>query len=63
VETAALTTELSGYMKVARGHHGCGLIFYGIIPKILAGAPTTKDITKPRKFNDYITLFPLIKLK
>lgn len=41
-----------GYMKVARGHHGCGMIFYGIVPNIVKGAPTTKDITQPPACND-----------
>ena len=36
-----------GYMSVARGHHACGMVFYGVVPNILTGTPDTSLITQP----------------
>jgi len=36
-----------GYMMAARGHHGCGLVFYSIVPTFAEGAPDTKDLPGP----------------
>ena len=34
-------------MYAARGHHGCGLMYYSIVPTFVKGAPDTKDLPGP----------------
>lgn len=36
-----------GYMYAARGHHGCGMMYYSIVPTFEKGAPDTKDLPGP----------------
>lgn len=36
-----------GYMYAARGHHGCGLVYYTTVPNLVPGAPDTKDLPGP----------------
>jgi len=37
----------AGYMEIARGHHGCGLMYYTIVPQFSAGAPATVPLPGP----------------
>ncbi|XP_063677086.1 cathepsin L-like proteinase [Bolinopsis microptera] len=41
-----------GYMSVARGHHGCGIVFYGVVPNLVEGAPTTETIAQRSACSD-----------
>ena len=38
-------------MSVARGHHGCGIVFYGVVPNLVEGAPTTETIAQRCELN------------
>ena len=38
---------ISGYMEIARGHHGCGLMYYTIVPQFSAGTPNTVPLPGP----------------